>query len=155
ARRLARRRARDPAGQRHRRVDRAPSPQDRRCLPGEAASDGSRSRIRPAAGPRMRIGALRIRARLTLWHAGGVPLLICVFGAGGFLFARARLYSALDDQIRDDLTIIDKVYREETGDLGELALRVGTRFEVTEGATVIYRTTGWPPVGTTPFRLST
>ena len=84
-----------------------------------------------------------------------LTLVICVFAVGVLLFVRARLYSALDDQIRDDLTIIDKVYREETGDLGELALRVGTRFEVTEGATVIYRTTGWPPVGTTPFRLST
>jgi hypothetical protein len=32
---------------------------------------------------------------------------------------------------------------------------MGTRFEVTEGATVIYRTNGWPPVGTAPFRQST
>jgi heavy metal sensor kinase len=32
---------------------------------------------------------------------------------------------------------------------------MGTRFEVTEGATVIYQTTGWPPVGTAPFRQST
>src|SRR5207245_8133297 len=68
---------------------------------------------------------------------------------------RSHLYRALDDQIRADLATIDRVYREETGDLGELALRMGTRFEVTEGATVIYRTTDWPPVGTAPFRQST
>jgi heavy metal sensor kinase len=103
----------------------------------------------------MRIGALSVRARLTLWHAGVLTLVICVFAGGVLLFVRARLYRALDDQIRADLATIDRVYREETGDLGELALRMGTRFEVTEGATVIYRTTGWPPVGTAPFRQST
>ena len=89
----------------------------------------------------MRIGALSVRARLTLWHAGVLTLVICVFAGGVLLFVRARLYRALDDQIRADLATIDRVYREETGDLGELAPRMGTRFEVTEGATVIYRTT--------------
>src|SRR5207245_4869326 len=68
---------------------------------------------------------------------------------------RSHLYVAHNDQIRADLATIDRVYREETGDLGELALRMGTRFEVSEGATVIYRTTGWPPVGAAPFRQST
>ena len=48
---------------------------------------------------------------------------------------RARLYSALDQQIRDDLATIEKVYREETGDLGELAHRMGiTLFQVAEAA---------------------
>ncbi len=103
----------------------------------------------------MRIGALSVRARLTLWHAGVLTLVICLFAGGVLLFVRARLYRALDDQIRADLATVDRVYREETGDLGELALRMGTRFEVTEGATVIYRTTGWPPVGTAPFRQGT
>src|SRR5207237_8812453 len=69
--------------------------------------------------------------------------------------ATARLYRARGDQIHADLATIDRVYREETGDLGELALRMGVRFEVTEGATVIYRTTGWPPAGAAPFRQST
>jgi len=103
----------------------------------------------------MRIGALSVRARLTLWHAGVLTLVICVFAGGVLLFVRARLYRALDDQIGVDLATIDRVYREETGDLGELALRMGTRFEVTEGATVIYRTTDWPPVVTEPFRQGT
>lgn len=103
----------------------------------------------------MRIAAPTVRARLTLWHAAALTLVICVFAVGVFVFVRARLYSTLDEQIREDLATIDKVYREETGDLGELALRMGTRFEVAEGSTVIYRTAGWPPTGATPFRRGT
>jgi heavy metal sensor kinase len=97
-----------------------------------------------------------VRARLTLWHAGVLALVVCVFSAGIVFFVRARLYRALDQQIAQDLTTVEKVYREETGDLGELAHRMGiTRFEVMEGGTVIYRTAGWPPTGTTPYRMGT
>jgi heavy metal sensor kinase len=104
----------------------------------------------------MKIAALSVRTRLTLWHAGALTLIICVFAVGVLLFVRARLYRTLDEQIREDLATIDKVYRDEKGDLGELAVRMGiTRFEVAEGPTVIYRTAGWPPAETTPFRKGT
>jgi len=84
-----------------------------------------------------------------------LTLVICVFAGGVLFFVKVRLYQALDDLIRQDLVTIDKVYSEETGDLGELALRTGTHFEVTEGATIIYRTAGWPPKGIAPFRQGT
>ena len=104
----------------------------------------------------MRCLAPSVRARLTLWHAGVLALVICVFSAGVLLFVRARLYSALDRQISDDLATIEKVYREETGDLGELAHRMGiTRFQVVEGGTVLYQTPGWPPGGAPPYRFGT
>ena len=104
----------------------------------------------------MKIAAPTVRARLTVWHAGVLALVICVFSAGTLLFVRARLYSALDQQISQDLATIEKVFREETGDLGELAHRMGiAHFEVTEGDTVIYRTPNWPPASTTPFRSGT
>ena len=97
-----------------------------------------------------------VRARLTLWHAGVLALVICIFSAGILVFVRARLYSALDEQVSHDLATIEKVYHEETGDLGELAHRMGiTRFQVVEGGTVLYQTPGWPPGGTTPYRLGT
>ena len=97
--------------------------------------------------------ALSVRARLTLWHAGVLTLIICVFSAGTFLFVRGRLYRALDEQLGADLATIEKVYREETGDLGELGHRMGiTLFRVAEGSTVIYQTPGWPPGGPTPYR---
>ena len=104
----------------------------------------------------MRFAVPSVRARLTLWHAGALALVIFVFAAGTLLFVRARLYGALDQQIGQDLATIEKVYREETGDLGELAHRMGIAlFEVTEGDTVIYRTPTWPPMSTTPFRTGT
>jgi len=96
-----------------------------------------------------------VRSRLTLWHAGALTLVICVFAVGVFLFVRASLQRSLDQQIREDLATIEKVYREETGDLGELALRTSMHFEVTEGPTVVYRTAGWPPAGAAPFRQGT
>src|SRR5216683_233742 len=102
----------------------------------------------------MRFAAPSVRARLALWHAGVLALVICVFSAGTLLLVRARLYRALDQQISQDLATIEKVYREETGDLGELAHRMGIAlFEVAEGKTVLYRTPGWPPAGTTPYRV--
>ena len=82
-----------------------------------------------------------------------LALVVCVFSAGIFLFVRARLYRSLDQQIGEDLATVEKVYREETGDLGELAHRMGiVLFEVTEGSTVVYRTPGWPPTARKPYR---
>jgi len=104
----------------------------------------------------MTLPTASVRVRLALWHAMALALLICVFSAGLMLFVRARLYRALDAQVSHDLATIDRVYREETGDLGELGVRMGTTlFEVTEGQTVIYRTPGWPPDSTTRYRTAT
>ena len=104
----------------------------------------------------MRLWAPSVRARLTLWHAGVLTLVISLFSAGTLVVVRARFDRMLEEQITQDLATIEKVYREETGDLGELAHRIPTTlFEVTEGQTVIYRTTGWPPTGTTPYRIRT
>jgi heavy metal sensor kinase len=100
----------------------------------------------------MRIAVPTVRARLTLWHAAALTLVVCLFAVGVFVFVRTSLYRTLDQQIREDLATIEKVYREETGDLGELALRTGMQFEVTEGLTVIHRTAGWPRAGAVPFR---
>jgi heavy metal sensor kinase len=102
----------------------------------------------------MRVAVPSVRTRLTLWHAGVLALVICLFSAGTLLFVRAGLYRALDEQIERDLATIEKVYREETGDLGELDHRMGmTLFEVAEGHTVIYRTASWPPPDTKPYRM--
>ena len=104
----------------------------------------------------MRFLAPSVRVRLTLWHAGVLALVICIFSVGILLFVRARLFRGLDEQISHDLATIEKVYHEETGDLGELAHRMGiTRFQVVEGGTVLYQTPGWPPAGTTPYRFGT
>jgi heavy metal sensor kinase len=104
----------------------------------------------------MRLTVPTIRARLTLWHAGVLAIVVCLFSTGTLFFVRVRLYRALDEQIAQDLATIEKVYREETGDLGELDHRMGlTLFEVAEGPTVIYRTVSWPPPTTKPYRMRT
>ena len=104
----------------------------------------------------MRRRAPSVRARLTLWHAGVLALVTCLFSAGALLVVRARFDRLFEEQISQDLATIEKVYREETGDLGELAHRMRTTlFEVVEGPTVIYRTAGWPPAGRTPYRIRT
>jgi HAMP domain-containing protein len=104
----------------------------------------------------MRLGPPSVRTRLSLWHAGVLAIIICLFSAGTLLFVRARLYRALDEQLRQDLATIEKVYREETGDLGELDNRMGmTLFEVAEGQTVIYHTASWPPPAAKPYRTMT
>lgn len=104
----------------------------------------------------MRLTGPTVRARLTLWHAGVLAIVVCLFFVGTLFFVRIRLYRALDEQIAQDLATIEKVYREETGDLGELDHRMGlTLFEVAEGLTVIYRTARWPPPTTKPYRMRT
>ncbi len=96
----------------------------------------------------MRFSTPSVRARLTLWHAGVMALIICLFSVGIFVFVRARLYATLDDQIRGDLASIGKVYREEPVDLPELDQRMGiSLFEVVDGVKVVYQTSGWPPAG--------
>src|SRR5262245_50065795 len=104
----------------------------------------------------MRGTRLSLRTRLTLWHAAVLTVVICVFSASMFVFVKARLYRTLDQQLSDDLAAIEHVYREETGDLGELGQRMGVvLFQVAEGRTVVFQTPGWPPVAGAPYRRAT
>ena len=102
----------------------------------------------------MRFWTPSVRLRLTVWHAGVLALIVCLFSAGIFVFVRARLDGSLDEQIRHDLLAIEKVYREEPWDLPELDHRMGiSLFEVVDGERVVYRTGGWPPAGALPYRM--
>src|SRR5262245_16259452 len=104
----------------------------------------------------MRLHSPSVRARLTLWHASVLTLVVGLFSAGTLLVVWTRFDRMFEEQLSQDLATVEKVYREETGDLGELAQRMrSTRFEVLEGQTVIYRTAGWPPTGPTPYRIRT
>ncbi len=103
----------------------------------------------------MRLAGFSVRGRLALWHAGVLALIVCAFAAAIVLFVETRLYRGLDEQLAGDAASIERVYREETGDLGELHQRVGMLFEVSEGATVVYKTPGWPPAKATPYRIRT
>src|SRR6266568_8131103 len=96
----------------------------------------------------MRIGPLSVRARLTLWCAGVLTLIVCIFSAGILLFVQARLYAGLDAQLGREIATIDKVYREEPEELKDLASHWGlTLFQVDEGGGIRQQTEAWEREG--------
>ena len=89
----------------------------------------------------MRIHSPSVRARLTLWYAGVLTLIICIFSAGILLFVAARLYAGLDAQLGREIATIGKMYREEPDELKDLASHWGiTLFQVEEGGSIRYQT---------------
>jgi heavy metal sensor kinase len=96
----------------------------------------------------MKAGPLSVRARLTLWHAGVLMLIVCAFAAGFLLFVRTRLFEELDRQLLRELTTIDWVYHNEPWELKDLASESGiTLFQITAGGNVSHQTEGWEREG--------
>src|SRR5262245_50616498 len=96
----------------------------------------------------MRLPPLSVRARLTLWHAGVLTLIICVFSAGIFLFVGARLYAGLDTQLAREIGTISRVYREEPEELKDLAPHWGiTLFQIEAGGSIRHQTEAWEREG--------
>lgn len=92
----------------------------------------------------MKAGPFSVRARLTLWHAGVLMLIVCAFAAGFLLFVRARLLEELDRQLLRELTTVDWVYHNEPWELKDLASESGiTLFRITEGGNLRHQTKGW------------
>ena len=144
--------ARDGTGhaprQCHRRHHRAPAPQDRRTVRKEAAAHGPRRRIHAGRGTGMRIRPPSVRARLTLWHAGVLTLIVCIFSAGILHFVEERLYAGLDTQLERQIATIGRIYREEPDELKDLASHWGiTLFQVDEGGSIRYQTEAWEREG--------
>lgn len=96
----------------------------------------------------MNAAALSVRARLTLWHAGVLALIVFIFSAAIFLFVRASLYRDLDLRLARDLAAVEKVYRADPEELDELETQVGIAlFEVVADGRVRYRTDRWKQAG--------
>jgi heavy metal sensor kinase len=96
----------------------------------------------------MRLPPPSVRARLTLWYAGVLTLIICIFSVGILLFVKARLYAGLDAELGREIATIDRVYREEPGELNDLTSHWGlTLFQVDEGGTIRHRTEAWEREG--------
>ena len=57
----------------------------------------------------MRFRPPSVRARLALWHAGVLTLIVCIFSAGILLFVEARLYAGLDAQLGREIATIGKI----------------------------------------------
>jgi signal transduction histidine kinase len=96
----------------------------------------------------MRFRPPSVRARLTLWHAGVLTLIVCIFSTGILLFVATRLYAGLDTQLGRDITTIGNVYREEPEELKDLAAHWGiTLFQVDEGGSLRHQTEAWAREG--------
>ena len=96
----------------------------------------------------MRLRRPSVRARLTLWHAGVLTLIVCIFSAGILHFVDERLYAGLDTQLERQIATIDRVYREEPDELKDLASHSGiTLFQVAEGGSVRHQTDAWEREG--------
>jgi len=96
----------------------------------------------------MRIGPPSVRARLALWHAGVLTLIVCIFSTGILLFVKERLYAGLDAQLGRELATVDRVYREEPGELKDLPSDFGlTLFQVDEGGGIRHQTEAWEREG--------
>src|SRR5262249_52550385 len=148
ARRVARDGTRHAARQRHRRHDRAVAPQDRRTVRKKAAAHRPRRRVHARRGGGMRIHLSSVRARLTLWYAGVLTLIICIFSAGILLFVAARLYAGLDEQLGREIATIGRGYREEPDELKDLASHWGiTLFQVDKDGSVRHQTEAWEREG--------
>jgi heavy metal sensor kinase len=79
----------------------------------------------------MKFRSPSVRARLALWHAFVLTLIVCMFSAGILLFVEARLYAGLDTQLSRQIATIGKIYREEPDELRDLAPDWGiTLFQV-------------------------
>jgi heavy metal sensor kinase len=96
----------------------------------------------------MRFRPPSVRARLTLWHAGVLALIVCIFSAGILLFVKARLYAGLDAQLDREIATISRIYREEPDELRDLASHWGiTLFQVDEGGGIRWQTDAWEREG--------
>jgi heavy metal sensor kinase len=85
-----------------------------------------------------------VRARLTLWHAAVLTVIVCAFSTGIFFFVRVRLFEDLDARLGRDLATIERTYREDPGEVSEADSRSGIKlFEVLEGDRILYRTEEW------------
>ena len=94
----------------------------------------------------MRIGSPSVRARLTLWYAGALALIVCIFSAGILLFVQARLYAGLDARLGRELATVDRIYREQPKELRHLAEWGLTLFQV-DGPGIGHQTEVWKREG--------
>ena len=91
---------------------------------------------------------LSVRTRLTVWHAAVLLLIVCLFAAASLLFVRARLYAELDAQLTRELSIIERVYREQPYELADLPGDRGFLFfQIAEQQTARHESDGWRQMG--------
>jgi len=96
----------------------------------------------------MRRPRLSVRARLALWHAGVLILIVCLFSAGIFVFVRGSLFAGVDRQLARALETVDWVYHHEPEDIQNLPTESGIRlFRVVADGKLFHQTESWERAG--------
>jgi heavy metal sensor kinase len=92
----------------------------------------------------MRIGPQSVRARLALWHAAVLAVIVCAFSIAIFLLVRRQLFADLDARLDRELAAVERTWRADPGELSEAETRAGIGlFEVVEAGRVLYRSEEW------------
>jgi heavy metal sensor kinase len=94
------------------------------------------------------VKGLGVRARLALWHAAVLTLIVCVFSAGILFFVRESLFAGVDRQLARALTTVDWVYHHEPDEIQDLASESGiVLFRVVVDGKLLHQTDGWEQAG--------
>jgi heavy metal sensor kinase len=92
----------------------------------------------------MIVGPRSVRARLALWHAAVLAVIVCAFSIGIFVLVRAQLFADLDARLDREAAAVEATYRADPGELAEAETRAGIRlFQVRENGSTLYRTEEW------------
>lgn len=92
----------------------------------------------------MRLAPASVRARLTLWHALFMALVLAVFGLGIYVYMRESLYAQIDARLEEHLALVAATARTDSDELIEIERHTSTIiFRVLDGDWPIYSTGGW------------
>ena len=89
-----------------------------------------------------------VRMRLAVWYAGALATMLLLFAGGVYAFARQGLGAYVSQQLGEDYSAIEKMAREDPGELAELEEHgVAGIFRVDEGDRLLFETAEWRRLG--------
>lgn len=92
----------------------------------------------------MRPAPVSVRARLTLWHAAVMGLVLAAFALGIYLFVRESLFAQIDARLDENLAIIAETARTDSSEFGEIERHTRVlAFRVVERDWSLYASGGW------------
>lgn len=92
----------------------------------------------------MPVAHVSVRARLTLWHAAVMGLVLAAFALGIYVFVRESLFAQIDARLGENLAVIAETARADPGELYEIERHTRVlAFRVVEGDWPLYASGGW------------
>jgi heavy metal sensor kinase len=92
----------------------------------------------------MRLTSVSVRARLTLWHAAVMGLVLAAFALGIYVFVRESLFAQIDARLDENLATIAGTARANPMELDEIERHTRVlAFRVVENDWPLYASGGW------------